>query len=110
VNSAAKLGAYGHLVALRSGDVAYLHVHPDGAPGDGHTEAGPAITFHAQVPSVGTYRLYLDFLHDGRVHTAELTAVARRMATGSTAEHDHPGVSSCPTPQPRAASASTSKE
>ncbi len=29
------LGAYDHLVALRDGDLAYLHVHPDGAPGDG---------------------------------------------------------------------------
>ncbi|NKX51639.1 hypothetical protein HER39_13910, partial [Arthrobacter deserti] len=25
------LGAYGHLVALRAGDLAYLHVHPEGA-------------------------------------------------------------------------------
>jgi len=80
------LAAYGHLVALRSGDLAYLHVHPDGAPGDGHTRAGPAITFHAQVPSVGTYRLYLDFRHDSQVHTAELTAEARRTAAGSTAD------------------------
>ncbi|PRC60084.1 heavy metal-binding domain-containing protein, partial [Mycobacterium sp. ITM-2017-0098] len=24
------LGAYGHLVALREGDLAYLHVHPEG--------------------------------------------------------------------------------
>ena len=23
------LGAYGHLVALRAGDLAYLHVHPE---------------------------------------------------------------------------------
>ena len=36
------LGAYGHLVALRSGDLAYLHVHPDGEPGDGETDAGTA--------------------------------------------------------------------
>ena len=35
------LGAYGHLVALRGGDLAYLHVHPDGTPGDGTTEPGP---------------------------------------------------------------------
>ncbi len=26
------LGAYGHLVALRAGDLAYSHVHPEGAP------------------------------------------------------------------------------
>jgi hypothetical protein len=70
------LGAYGHLVALRSGDVAYLHVHPEGEPGDGTTAAGPTIEFAASVPSAGTYRLYLDFLHDGEVRTAEFTATA----------------------------------
>ncbi|HYN93654.1 MAG TPA: hypothetical protein VES42_07375 [Pilimelia sp.] len=70
------LGAYGHLVALRDGDLAYLHVHPDGAPGDGRTAAGPQVTFYAEVPSSGAYRLYLDFQHGGRVRTAEFTAVA----------------------------------
>jgi hypothetical protein len=70
------LGAYGHLVALRDGDLAYLHVHPDGAPADGRTAAGPDITFHAEVPTAGTYRLYLDFQHAGTVRTAEFTATA----------------------------------
>lgn len=72
------LGAYGHLVALRDGDLAYLHVHPDGTPGDGRTPAGPQVTFHAEVPSAGSYRLYLDFQHAGRVRTAEFTALAGR--------------------------------
>jgi hypothetical protein len=67
------LGAYGHLVALREGDLAYLHVHPDGAPGDGTTEPGPDVVFHAAVPSTGTYRLYLDFRHRGVVRTAAFT-------------------------------------
>jgi hypothetical protein len=67
------LAAYGHLVALRGGDLAYLHVHPDGAPGDGKTPAGPTVTFFAEVPSAGTYRLFLDFLHGGTVRTAEFT-------------------------------------
>jgi hypothetical protein len=70
------LGAYGHLVALRDGDLAYLHVHPDGTPGDGRTAAGPDVAFHAEVPSDGAYRLYLDFQHDGKVRTAEFTAQA----------------------------------
>ncbi|MFC5175148.1 hypothetical protein [Nocardioides taihuensis] len=70
------LGAYGHLVALRDGDLAYLHVHPDGEPGDGRTEPGPVITFHAEVPSVGSYRLFLDFQHRGVVRTAAFTATA----------------------------------
>ncbi|QKT10565.1 hypothetical protein [Rhodococcus sp. W8901] len=67
------LGAYGHLVALRTGDLAYLHVHPEGEPGDGVTAPGPDVTFHAQAPSSGTYRLFLDFQHEGTVHTADFT-------------------------------------
>ena len=47
------LGAYGHLVALREGDLAYLHVHPGGEPGDGRTKPGPDIEFGAEVPSAG---------------------------------------------------------
>jgi hypothetical protein len=70
------LGAYGHLVALRSGDLAYLHVHPDGAPRDGTTSPGPDVVFHADVPSAGTYHLYLDFKHDGVVRTAAFTVEA----------------------------------
>ncbi|WP_433560246.1 hypothetical protein ACQPWY_35305 [Pseudonocardia xinjiangensis] len=67
------LAAYGHLVALREGDLAYLHVHPDGTPGDGRTAAGPQISFLAAVPSAGTYRLFLDFRHGDVVRTAEFT-------------------------------------
>ncbi|MFE7706387.1 hypothetical protein ACFU6I_11425 [Streptomyces sp. NPDC057486] len=67
------LAAYGHLVALRVGDLGYLHVHPDGEPGDGATAPGPEITFMAVAPSAGTYRLYLDFQHDDVVRTAEFT-------------------------------------
>ncbi|MEV7211360.1 MULTISPECIES: hypothetical protein [unclassified Streptomyces] len=70
------LGAYGHLVALRSGDLAYLHVHPNGEPGDGTTAPGPEISFTATAPSGGTYRLFLDFRHGGEVHTAAFTVRA----------------------------------
>ena len=67
------LGAYGHLVALREGDLAYLHVHPEDAPGDGATEPGPEVAFYAEVPSAGRYHLYLNFKHDGVVRTAVFT-------------------------------------
>lgn len=76
------LGAYGHLVALRAGDLAYLHVHPDGAPGDGATAPGPDISFTATAPSSATYRLFLDFKHDGVVRTAAFT-VPSGTATGT---------------------------
>ncbi|MFD0683828.1 hypothetical protein [Actinomadura fibrosa] len=78
------LEAYGHLVALRSGDMAYLHVHPDGEPGDGKTAPGPGITFYAEVPSAGAYRLYLDFQHEGKVRTAEFTVNAGKPGTPVT--------------------------
>lgn len=75
------LGAYGHLVALRQGDLAYLHVHPHGEPGDGSTTPGPRITFSAEVPTAGTYRLFLDFKHGNTVRTADFTVQAGRAAT-----------------------------
>ena len=62
------LGADGHLVALREGDLAYLHVHPGGTPGGG----GP-IAFMTEYPSAGRYRLFLQFKHDDKVHTAAFT-------------------------------------
>ena len=62
------LGAKGHLVALRQGDLAYLHVHPD----------ANTLTFEATFPSVGRYRLFLQFKVDGRVHTAAFTQEVAR--------------------------------
>ncbi|WP_434591247.1 hypothetical protein [Streptomyces sp. A5-4] len=70
------LGAYGHLVALRSGDLAYLHVHPNGEPGDGVTEPGPEVSFTATAPSSGAYRLFLDFRHEGKVRNVAFTVHA----------------------------------
>ncbi|MFF3669938.1 hypothetical protein [Microtetraspora malaysiensis] len=83
------LGAYGHLVALRGGDLAYLHVHPDGEPGDGKTQPGPEIVFYAEAPSRGDYRLFLDFQHDGKVRTADFTLHADGApASGEQGGHD----------------------
>jgi hypothetical protein len=60
------LGALGHLVALREGDLAFLHIHPTGG-------TDSQITFHAVFPSIGRYRLFLQFAHAGRVRTAAFT-------------------------------------
>jgi oxalate decarboxylase/phosphoglucose isomerase-like protein (cupin superfamily) len=66
------LGARGHLVALREGDLSFLHVHPK----DDATE-GRDIRFGIEYPSQGRYRLFLQFQHDGRVHTAAFTQEVR---------------------------------
>jgi hypothetical protein len=71
------LGADGHLVALREGDQAYLHTHPEGEPGGD----GP-IRFGVTYPTVGRYRLYFQFRHDGQVRTTEFTR------TASAAHHE----------------------
>jgi hypothetical protein len=62
------LGAQGHLVALRDGDLAYLHVHPDER----------SLRFMAEFPSAGRYRLFLQFKTEGRVHTAAFTQEVSR--------------------------------
>ncbi|MET0998759.1 MAG: hypothetical protein ABWX73_08615 [Marmoricola sp.] len=82
------LGAYGHLVALRGGDLAYLHVHPEGEPDDGETLPGPDVEFVAEVPSAGSYHLYLDFKHDGVVRTAEFALDAGPGTGGGDGLHD----------------------
>jgi hypothetical protein len=61
------LGAKGHLVALREGDLAFLHVHPD----EGGAEN--VIPFSGHFPTPGRYRLYLQFKHEGQVRTVEFT-------------------------------------
>ena len=67
------LGAFGHLVALRQSDLAYLHVHPDAAPPGPADRSGPGVAFIAEVPTPGGYRLFFDFQHGGVVHTTEFT-------------------------------------
>ena len=82
------LGAFGHLVSLRNGDLAYLHTHPAEAAAAGE-RGGPAVRFASAFPSAGTYRLFLDFRAGGKVHTAEFTVrVPSGGATGAGSRPD----------------------
>ena len=94
------LAAYGHLVALREGDLGYLHVHPEGSPGDGVTPPGPRIEFVAQVPTAGGYRLFLDFQHSGVVRTAEFTVPTAGTAATSAPATGPAAVATPPAAQP----------
>ncbi|REJ05933.1 hypothetical protein DY023_08325 [Microbacterium bovistercoris] len=83
------LSAFGHLVALREGDLAYLHVHAlgdDPAPG---SLSGPEIAFHASAPTPGRYFLYLDFQVDGRVRTASFVVEASDAPSAPVEHHSH---------------------
>lgn len=70
------LGAGGHLVALREGDLGFLHVHPSEAGHGGHAKADgdeKRIGFSTTLPTRGRYRLFLQFKHQGRVRTVAFT-------------------------------------
>jgi hypothetical protein len=54
------LGAGGHLVVIREGDLAYIHAHAE----------EDELAFEVPFPSAGRYRLFLQFKVDGRVETA----------------------------------------
>lgn len=97
------LGTGGHLVAVREGDLAYAHMHPSGhdhgsaAPAtsasDGATVTSEMDTdmgmdshssmsmpgmlhFETEFPSgAGTYKFFLQFQVDGKIHTAEFVGV-----------------------------------
>lgn len=64
------LGAFGHLVVLRAGDLAFLHAHPRGTEPAAGATSGPDVAFDVTAPTPGRYFAYLDFQVDGRVHTA----------------------------------------
>ena len=56
-------------MALREGDLGFLHVHPD----------ENRLKFMATFPSAGNYRLFLQFkTADGRVRTAAFTREVSR--------------------------------
>jgi hypothetical protein len=65
------LGAFGHLVALRTPDLAYAHVHPTSAD-----PTGGAIRFSVDLPERASYRLFFQFKVRDVVRTAAFTVRA----------------------------------
>lgn len=78
------LGAQGHLVALRAGDLAYAHVHPVDRPTGAEERA---VSFDADLPVAGRYGLFFDFKHDGEVRTASFTFDQRASRGAAPMEH-----------------------
>jgi hypothetical protein len=65
------LGASAHLTAFRQGDAAFAHLHPAAGTAGGH--GGPDLPFHAQLPTAGNWRLFLQFRTAGTLHVTALT-------------------------------------
>jgi hypothetical protein len=61
------LGARGHLVILREGDLAYIHTHAD----------SDRLVFETTFPSIGRYHLFLQYRAGGRVRTESSTLLVK---------------------------------
>ncbi|MEV0915745.1 hypothetical protein AB0I93_15955 [Streptomyces sp. NPDC049967] len=65
------LDTYAHLTAFHEGDTAFAHLHPTTKVNGDH--GGPELSFNAELPTSGNWRLFLQFQTGGKLHTAALT-------------------------------------
>jgi hypothetical protein len=68
------LDTYAHVTAIHQGDLAFAHLHPEGAVNGDH--GGPTLTVHAQLPAPGNYRMFIQFQTGNTLHTAPITITA----------------------------------
>ena len=66
------LETYAHLTAIHAGDLAFAHLHPEGAAAMTDT-GGPTLTVHAMLPESGDWRFFIQFQTGGVLHTAAIT-------------------------------------
>ena len=62
------LGMAAHLIAIREGDLSYVHLHPT-------MEMDGMFMFGSAMSQPGTYRIFLQFMRNGEVVTAPFTVV-----------------------------------
>lgn len=68
------LGAFGHTLVVSEDTVHYVHAHPvELLPDAPDPRGGPDLTFKAQLPKPGRYRLWMQIKRAGVVSTASFT-------------------------------------
>lgn len=76
------LGAKGHMVTINVDTKEYIHLHPE--------VEGVILHFHTTFEKAGTYRAWLQFMADGKLHTVDfLIKVEQGVAATTSTEHDH---------------------
>lgn len=70
------LDSFAHLTAVRAGDLAYQHVHPEltAAPGQ---RGGPDLPFAVELPEPGQWKLFLQVQRAGRLVLLPLVVTVR---------------------------------
>ena len=72
------LGAYAHVTGFHRETGAMVHLHPLGPPEV--TQAGSELTFHAEIPDPGDYRLFAQVRVDGFLHTVPVELTVEQSA------------------------------
>jgi len=81
------LGALGHTVVLREGDLEFLHTHA--LDENIHNQTGK-VDFAVTFPSAGKYKVFSQFQHEGRVLTTDfVVSVAKGAETPTETPADH---------------------
>ncbi len=74
------LGAKGHMVAINTETKEYVHLHPE--------VEGVILHFQITFENAGTYRVWLQFMADGKLHTTDFFIKAEQgEASATTTEH-----------------------
>lgn len=77
------LGALGHTVVLREGDLQFIHAHPTQSP-DSIQEG--KVTFRIMFPEAGNYKLFFQFQHEGKITTSDFVVNVSEGVNSSTGD------------------------
>ncbi len=83
------LGALGHAVVLREGDLEFLHTH---ALDENVTNQTGSIDFAVTFPSAGKYKVFGQFQHQGKVLTTDFVVTAQSAAAMNESVNEEPVV------------------
>lgn len=81
------LGALGHAVVLREGDLEFLHTHA--LDEDVANQTG-TVDFAVTFPTAGTYKIFSQFQHGGQVITTDFVVTAEESTAGTNKGNDQP--------------------
>lgn len=79
INLEKYLGALGHTVILREGDLEFLHTH---ALDENVTNQTGTVDFAVTFPTVAKYKVFSQFQHQGKILTTDFTLTAESLAAG----------------------------
>lgn len=81
------LGALGHTVVLREGDLEFLHTH---ALDDNVANQTGKVDFAVTFPTAGTYKIFSQLQHQGKVITTNFVITAESKSAGANEGNEPP--------------------